>query len=559
MPYPLPFSIPSALRLFIWLIMATLFYYINIRMPMIGDDYLYSVIYEYKEESPLSERYTSQLIETLPQFLHSCWGHYLGTNGRFSDVIGSFLLSLGGGKDCFNILNTVVFLLFIGLATYYFFGKTSASSLLCTTGIVLLCIPIPEGTLLWTMGAVNYLWGSLLLIGILCYIRRLQHQKVSTGWQIAGCLCAFLAARHHEGIAIPMAAACFTTLLFCRQSRTRAFILFTLFISLGAMITISSPAIWKRAASNSCGPFMNIILSLTGYIRHSLFPIAITGFILLTHRKRILEGFRKPRMEMLFLGSLFFFLVGLTSLYGNKGIWGGAYYYVNLVMAFLILSFLGKSWLTKGRSYRISMGTIGTLFFLFFYAQLARDAELGHELHQQALSQAKAGQTTCVVTCPEYGNIFINGRCPDTSPGTLYCRAAAAVWKVNPYYLVLKRPGIDESAYDSFNNRPANSPQTAASGTSIIVRMPKGIFPQETIDGRKETILEDIWVPRHSQLLRLARKIVKGDIPPGYTRDYYGGFHYLIFPASAYARASLSIKGIDEQSLEETEFCLDLP
>lgn len=559
MPYPLPFSIPSALRLFFFILLAALIYYVNVLMPMISDDYLYSVIYEYKEESPLSERYTAQLIETLPQFLHSCWGHYLGTNGRFSDVIGSFLLSLGGGKDCFNILNTVVFLLFIGLTTHYFIGKISVSSLLCTTGIVLLCIPSPEGTLLWTMGAVNYLWGSLLLIGILCYIRRLQHQKVSTGWQIAGCLCAFLAARHHEGLAMPLAAACFSTLLFCRQSRFQAFILFTLFICLGTMVTIASPAIWKRAASDSSGLFMGIAFSLTGFICHSLFPGVITGLLLLIHRKGILEGFRKPGIEAFFLGSLFFFLVGLTSLYGNKGIWGGGYYYVNLSMAFLILSFLGKSWSTKGRAFRTSMGATGALLFLISYTQLARDAKLGHDLHQQALEQAMAGQTICTVTHPGYNNPFITASIPATSPDSHYCPPAAAVWKVNPYYLVIKRSSMDEAAYDYFNNMPATSPQSAAVGTSIIVRMPQGIFPKEVTDGKQETIPEEAGVPRHSVLLRLVRNIAKGKTPPGYTRDYVGGFHYLIFPAGAYTHTSLKIKGIDEDTREEVIFALRLP
>lgn len=158
------------LELFIVLFAALLFFLLNKYTPLsFKDDLEYSFSYV-----------TGERMNTVTEVIASQIEHYNVKNGRFFvHTIDQLLLMCG--KQIFNVVNTIVFILFIYLVCYHGVGENPLKHpyiLLYTFSAFFILTPIFAENFLWVSGACNYLFGfSIVLLYLLPYRYALEHPQ----------------------------------------------------------------------------------------------------------------------------------------------------------------------------------------------------------------------------------------------------------------------------------------------------------------------------------------------------------------------------------------------
>jgi len=211
--------------------------FLNIHTPLIADDYVYTFIFG-----------TTTPLTSLGDIIGSQWSYYFTWGGR---VVAESLtqLFLFWGKDTFNIINSMCYIVFI--LAIYFNGvgrKIRPAMLLLVTILVWFCVPMFGQTVMWLTGASNYLWcGTLILLAILPFrLYEEQQTKVlkSIGFALVTIPLFFLSGITNEntagGMILIMALFCF--LYYKREIKIPAFAYTGLFFSVcGFLIMILAP------------------------------------------------------------------------------------------------------------------------------------------------------------------------------------------------------------------------------------------------------------------------------------------------------------------------------
>ena len=163
------------------LLLAVAIFFVNHCTPMMQDDYLYST-YHFTP---------GRLNQGLRDIWESCYHHYFDTNGRMANNVITMLLFVGG-KGLYNMLATVVSLTGLVLMARLFCGRVTLFSILLVTGACLLVLPGLYHTCCWCSGAVNYIWGAVLLLLVL-FVVQVVNNKMLGGvcwcWRLAGTRC----------------------------------------------------------------------------------------------------------------------------------------------------------------------------------------------------------------------------------------------------------------------------------------------------------------------------------------------------------------------------------
>lgn len=133
----------------------TILYYLNLKTPFIGDDYVYSFIFTTTTRiSSASDILTSQIIH------YNVWG------GRSVVHFILQLLLLIKDSTIVSAINSFIFLLFILVVQFHILGKVKCN---INTTFVVFCLtlliqPAFGETCLWLTGSVNYLWGTTIIL-----------------------------------------------------------------------------------------------------------------------------------------------------------------------------------------------------------------------------------------------------------------------------------------------------------------------------------------------------------------------------------------------------------
>lgn len=134
----------------------------NILTPYMSDDFYYN---------PGQGR-------SLNMILQKVWDNYMTWNGR---LVPQFIMTtcLAIPQILFDILNSLVFvilalLMYCNLETN---DKFDARSMLIILLSLWFFTVAPGQTLLWTSGACNYLWATVISLGLLTLVRYLLHKK----------------------------------------------------------------------------------------------------------------------------------------------------------------------------------------------------------------------------------------------------------------------------------------------------------------------------------------------------------------------------------------------
>jgi hypothetical protein len=125
---------------------------LNILTPMWNDEYSFSF-------SILNE---NERISSIKDIIKSQIAFYQKFSGRvFLHAIIQFFCWVG--KDFFNIINTIIFILLPLVITRFYTSNNLQFGLIFTT-IIWFFSPVPGETIFWLSGSVNYLWPTLMLL-----------------------------------------------------------------------------------------------------------------------------------------------------------------------------------------------------------------------------------------------------------------------------------------------------------------------------------------------------------------------------------------------------------
>lgn len=256
-------------------IIGIIFYLMNRFTPLYSDDWHYCFIFG-----------TTTPIESFGDILKSQYTHYFEMNGRF---IPHFIVQFFDGimgKEWFNLMNAIVFLIFLHLLTKTIENKidNKFAILSIITFLIFFIIPGFKNCFLWMSGACNYLWSATFLL----YFNQLLNKDINKKYYpilfIYGWICGWT----HEGLVIGLLVGYFLYyIIFKNKIYTSNYFLLIGFIT-GSIFLIFSPASVNRALSHSAStqePLLIIkdyIVALFNMDNIRMFPL----FIILLYATR---------------------------------------------------------------------------------------------------------------------------------------------------------------------------------------------------------------------------------------------------------------------------------
>ena len=219
----------------------------NCYTPFRSDDWHYCFIYG-----------TTESIDSISDILKSQYIHYFEVNGRFTPhFIVQFFDGIAG-KESFNLMNAIVFLLFLHLLTITINDKkdNKFATLSIITFLIFLLIPGFKNCFLWMSGACNYLWSATFLL----YFNHLLSKDIPKKFYpllfIYGWICGWT----HEGIVIGLLVGYFFYYIIYRhKTYTSNYFLLCGFI-IGSIFLIFSPASINRALDHNTATNTSLIM-----------------------------------------------------------------------------------------------------------------------------------------------------------------------------------------------------------------------------------------------------------------------------------------------------------
>lgn len=232
------------------LIIGLLFWVLNFLTPEIRDDfhYKYFITTDYHGFDK------TKPINSIKDVIISQYNHYYSWNGR--SILHFFIQLFTGllGKQIFNILNTIVFLILI-FTVSKLTSRISPMSIIITSIFFILLSPSFGETFLWLSGSINYLWSITLISLFLLLFKKLGNsfnKPLCWLYFLLGCVFGW----NHEGVAFPLFCALFFMIILKRiKIKSNNFFLSIGFMS-GCLLCISSPALFTRAVNNDSLQFM---------------------------------------------------------------------------------------------------------------------------------------------------------------------------------------------------------------------------------------------------------------------------------------------------------------
>jgi hypothetical protein len=182
--------------------------YMNIKTPMLGDDYTYSLIFN-----------TAQKLQSVSDIVSSQITHYNIWGGRIIvHSISQLLLFINPlSADIINSLAFVGLILLLYLHINY--KKPLSLSLLIGVFLLVWMLEPFAETILWITGSANYMWGTTIVLSFLLPYRIYEAKKkhrgfVATLQAIAMLLFGMVAGWTNENTAAGMIVMCILFLVY---------------------------------------------------------------------------------------------------------------------------------------------------------------------------------------------------------------------------------------------------------------------------------------------------------------------------------------------------------
>ncbi len=267
----------------------------------------------------------SRPINSLADVFRSQVEHYFVANGR--SLVHVLVQVFTGllGKQVFNVLNAIVFAIFVYLLKNNVTRHSRGNGIFAVTitlSLVLL-LPLFKDTFLWLTGSVNYLWSGTAVLLFLSIYESKGHLLVKDNRVVAWLLpLALLMGWTHEGISLPLAVSLemLNLLDFKRSRHTWGFWLAVAFL-MGAFITAFAPGNLVR--SSTAGGFAMSTLGLKvlngftvfSHLKIVYLAILLTAVLWFVNRPLARDVLKQNRHLLLaiLLSAGIVFVAGLTS------------------------------------------------------------------------------------------------------------------------------------------------------------------------------------------------------------------------------------------------------
>ncbi len=177
---------------------ALVFFFFNVFTTLKGDDICYIFV----------EGNTSVRVSDLSTLWQSVTYHYVDTNGRLADVIAKVFLGLTG-KAVFNVVNTMVFVLFLHLLCKLSLAGRRWPAVAMGCLYALLIFPYPGETMLWLCGSCNYLWSATFTLAFLLMLKWLHRHPRGGAWHVVAAVVGFAGGAMNESVSLAAAVGLF--------------------------------------------------------------------------------------------------------------------------------------------------------------------------------------------------------------------------------------------------------------------------------------------------------------------------------------------------------------
>lgn len=221
---------------------AIAFYVHNVLSAEFSDDFMY----KYVLSNGLPDY--SQPIKSISDIIKSQIDHYFTWNGRTITHIIVQLVTGLLGKTVFNLLNTIVFCIFVFLLKSNISNKSDYNPFvyILTIALVLL-LPEPNLTFLWMTGSINYLWTATITLCFIKLIETVGHRPFNKRDALLLIL-VFVMGWGHEGITFPVAFSLIVIYsLHLKENINRMGFWMAILFMLGACTSAFSPATAARS------------------------------------------------------------------------------------------------------------------------------------------------------------------------------------------------------------------------------------------------------------------------------------------------------------------------
>ena len=240
-------------------------------MPTMSDDIIYRFMWNSDETAAV------QPIGGLGDLLQSQVTHYLSTNGRFVVhlLVQGFYVFIP--PVVVQLLNTVLFVVLLWLCTRWV--ARPAHRLFVAVAVTFFIFVVMQGfrtTMVWSLGAFNYLWVLVGVMSLLLWLRHIQAETITTRHWLLATL-ALLVGWSHEGLSLPLSVAFALWLLRNRKQWKSAVTPYLLFFMVGTLLCLLSPGIWNRT-----GEVVGLPMRLINGSLNIVFNMRIGWLLLLT-------------------------------------------------------------------------------------------------------------------------------------------------------------------------------------------------------------------------------------------------------------------------------------
>lgn len=384
------------------LICFSIILFLNVLTPMIADDFGYLYIFGEKEQ-----------VSSLSDLIHSQKNHYMWWGGR--SVVHFMAQALLQAPPLLaDVLNSIVYILFISLIYFHIKGRDKKSSLslfILMNLAVWFSIPMFGDTVLWITGSANYLWGtSIVLLFLLPYrLYSGTENKVSKEVWMSALMLVFgiIAGWTNENTVAGMIVIILLLFLYYRSQKWSvppALVIGLLGVVIGYAIMILAPGNFVRGKEAP-----ELSLFLVGYrifmYTQSLFlnyGVLIALYLILI----ALFG-RKDKKGNSFYLSIIYILGALAAIYAMifspqfpARAWFGLISYLLIAIGIMLYRLdYQEKFMRQMRASVILVGSVAFMFSLYWATKdIYRIYEIDKEREVIAKTAVNAGEDVCYFT-----------------------------------------------------------------------------------------------------------------------------------------------------------------
>ncbi|MCQ2351331.1 MAG: DUF6056 family protein [Paludibacteraceae bacterium] len=286
------------------LVFAVLFFVLSYNTFFLSDDYA------------MSYDMNGTPIESIGQISQAVYTFYFNWGGGILGTFNQFLFcGLFPDKICFDIVNTLMFVVFLFLCTIC--AVNDKSQRLLSLAIIFvfgwLLLPMQNETMFWIVGSTAYLWTTvqaIAFISIFFYFKNRNNSNLIIA--LLGVASFFLASSHLIAALSISGALIFYYLVFHRDELNKTIVVMSIMYGFGTAIITFAPGNFARQATLENGHFLNVYAMIRSFLDLKIFYLLLIASIAyLIYNKSAFVNFVKNNQFLLWtLGfSIFAFCI----------------------------------------------------------------------------------------------------------------------------------------------------------------------------------------------------------------------------------------------------------